>query len=116
MILTTNDVHEYILDREKGKADATVFLLKEITCGIQNIISNEATTRDKLGNLKILVGDTQKILLSNCLVGWKNLKNSKGEDIPFSIESISNLPAYIQGELIPEINRISSPTEEEKKT
>ena len=116
MIITTDEIHEYILDREKGKSDATIFLLKEITCGVQNIISNEATTRDKNGNFKILVGETQKILLVNCLVGWKNLKNKKGEEVLFTVENIFKLPSFVQGELIPEINRISTPTEDEKKT
>ena len=115
MILTTDEVYEFVLAKEKGKPEPTVFLIKEMSCGVSNIISNEATTRDKFGNIKVLLGEASKLLILNCLVGWRNLKNKKGEEVSFSIENIMKLPGFVQTEINNEINRISTPTDEERK-
>jgi hypothetical protein len=115
MILTTDEVYEYTLIRDKDKPDATIFLIKEITCAVTNRISDDTTYRDKDGLFKVKMGETKKIIISCCLVGWKNLKNKKGEDIPFSQENIMKLPPLAQTEIVNEINRISEVSEAQRK-
>lgn len=115
MILTTDEIYEFTLAKEKGKTDVTVFLIKEVTCDVSDKIADEATYRDKEGRVRVKMGESNKILAKNCLVGWKNLKNKKGEEIPFSVEMIPKFPPLVREEINNEINRISIPTDDDKK-
>lgn len=115
MIFKAEDVHEYILKSEKDKTDATVFFLKELTGNVSNRVVDDAGYRDKENKFRIKMGESNKIILINCLVGWKNMKNKKGEDVPFSCDKSQLLPPNVALELIGEINRISIVEEEEIK-
>lgn len=107
--------YEYILESDRKTKTPTVWLLKEMTCGVSNIISNECTAIGANGKTKILTGEVMKIQMQHCVVGWRNFTNTKGEEIVYADELKDKLPAWVQSELSREINRLSSPSREEVK-
>jgi hypothetical protein len=114
-MIVNDEAVEYTLEAEKGKPNASVFLLKEITCGVSFKVQNEATYIDDKGKYRVKLGEAQKIQLTSCLVGWRNVKNKKGEDLEFSYENVLKLSPKVQTELNEEINRISIPKDDDIK-
>ena len=114
-MIINDEAVEYTLKAEKGNPNASVFLLKEITCGVSFRVQNEATYIDDKGKYRVKLGEAQKIQLTSCLVGWRNVKNKKGEDLEFTIENVMKLPPKVQTELNEEINFISMPKDDEVK-
>jgi len=114
-MIINDEAVEYTLKAEKGNPNASVFLLKEITCGVSFRVQNEATYIDDKGKYRVKLGEAQKIQLTSCLVGWRNVKNKKGEDLAFTTENVLKLPVQIQNELNNEINFISMPKDDEVK-
>lgn len=114
MIINDESV-EYILESEKGNPSASVFFLKEVTCGISFRVQNEATYIDDKGKYRVKIGEAQRIQLLSCLVGWRNVKNKKGEEITFTTENVLKLPPKVQTELNEAINSLSIPKDDEIK-
>ena len=115
MIIKEGKTYEYILLREREKKEPTIFIIQEMNVEIANQIDDETTMFDRRGQTRLLVGSAKWKKLERCLVGWKNLKNDKGEELPCTSENKLKLPAYVQEELVGEINRISILNEEEEK-
>jgi len=114
-MIINDEAVEYVLKAEQGKPNASVFLLKEITCGISFRVQNEATYQDEKGRYRVKLGEAQRLQLISCLVGWRNVKNKKGEEVEFCVDNILKLPPRIQTELNEEINRISMPKDDDIK-
>lgn len=116
MILSTDDVHEYVLECDKGKEKPTTFLIKERTVKVSALMTDGSTSANReTGDIKILVGTSQLIQLCNCVVGWKNVFDKEGKEIEFKTELIEKLPSRIMAELNRFINIISNVSRDEEK-
>lgn len=127
-ILDPNADHEYILKRERGSENPTVFL-----CRFQHY-RDRAKFFDtlKTGGAEgtaLNAGTRERNVLRAGLVGWRNLLDSEGHDVPFktdpsrkengrecvSEDSLNLLPGNVLTEIANFITERSTLDEDERK-
>jgi len=100
---------DYVLKCDRDSDDPTVFKLRSLdrfeSAEVQRKIENPK---------KENVSETIDKYLSQGLVGWTNLKDSEGNEVPFSTDNMRLLGFDYANELLKEITGAVSPEEEKK--
>lgn len=84
--ITTGQVHDYVLERERGlpPEQQTVFQLRTLTTRQRFRLMDLHRLRD--GGVEIRQGEVQYTALKVGLVGWRNFLDANGAEIPFERE------------------------------
>jgi len=101
----------YTLKEDRGKEDAPVFEIRSVDIFEVAEISGDAA----FGVGMSLKATTKNIkdYLKLGLMGWKNLKDIDGTEVPFKIENFQLLPFAVLTELVSQMS--GTVTEEEEK-
>jgi len=119
--ISPKEVREYILESERDSKSPTVFKLRSLS--IREAVEIEDIIGKSLNASGYPVGTFNYKVLKYGLVGWENLKDEKGKDVPFildatgkvSDDSLGVLPTEVRTELANAVWQGSNVSEEEAK-
>lgn len=80
IVISRKDRLEYVLREDRNSKEPTVFVFRPLTAReraeCEDVLTSASVDRFPMGTFAYKV-------LKNSLVGWRNLKDDKGKDVPF---------------------------------
>lgn len=98
---------DYVLKCDEGSDDPTVFRLRSL-----DRFESAEVQRKIEDPKKENVSETIDKYLSQGLIGWTNLNDTEGNEVPFSVDNMKLLGFDYANELLKEIIGAVSPEEE----
>jgi len=95
-----------------------IFILRRLTYGEMSNISDETQVLDEKNRLIFRGGTSTKLKIKSSLVGWKNIVDKDGKEVPCNSDNKEKLPPSVAIWLIKEIdilNKLNGIPEEERK-
>jgi hypothetical protein len=82
---STKETFDYILeaDRALSPAEQTVFQLRRLSNAIMLALENLTTVDSTGGSIAVRTGDAKALALHAGVAGWRNLRDEKGNEVPF---------------------------------
>lgn len=87
IVIDPNEPIRYVLESERDEDDASVFLLRPMTVKMQARVESLALST-QTGNAKSFNVE----ILRMGLLGWENVRDAAGEEIPFETVSQNGAP------------------------
>ena len=122
MLTLSTDTYELVVTWENTPIEnRTIFVMKKLLMSEWTDIQDRLTTSEGAGKdakLRFLAGTSTRLKIQKCVVGWRNVIDTKGEALPCTDENKSKLPVrYLSflEEHIDDTNRLSGASEEEAK-
>ena len=104
--LTPKKETRFEVAEERGKPDATVFILRTLTPDqLAEIVDSTAGVDQKSGEMKFHHTRAALLALRYALVGWERLRDERGEDIRFEPDRMSDMIALIPEDARMEVAR-----------
>lgn len=106
----------FILERERGQEDATVFLVKPPTYKLSEQLWNRARTQETEDGYSggMPMGTFYRLAAEQCLVGWENFKDAKGAEVPFEGDPLERLEWDDICEIAEHVRTLAKLTKEER--
>lgn len=109
---TVEIIYEFVEDPKP------IFVLRKLTSGEVQQISDNVSAIDDKNRLLYLGGTSNRLKIKFALVGWRNVTDDSGKDVPCNDVNKEKLPPGISlwlSKKIDEMNKLGGLSEEEKK-
>lgn len=100
--------HEFVPEGQEEESEKAVFIISPPDERLKTKLSLMAARKSD-------EGDSVDIVLNACLVGWKNIVDSKGEEAEFSKDKFRFIPNDTRLDIFNEAMRLSRLDDEQKK-